>query len=170
MANEICPVCEKEVHPSYKDEIEGVVLHSTCFNAFMENKDIFKKKYFELKEENELLSKSDEEIPEVKSDEEIPEVKSDEDRPKVNLTALQYLAGYYSNIVSFLAVLTAIIGVLIALVAIFTGEILIFFFVLFGTPLVIISLFGFIAIIIEMYRHLKSIDNKLSGMERNKNG
>ena len=158
---EICPVCEKEVHPSYKDEIEGVVLHSTCFNAFMENKDIFKKKYFELKEENELLSKSDEEITEVKLDEEIPEV---------NLTALQYLAGYYSNIVSFLAVLTAIIGVLIALVAIFTGEILIFFFVLLGTPLVVISLFGFIAIIIEMYRHLKSIDNKLSGMERNKNG
>ena len=38
MAKEICPVCKKEVHPSYRDEVEGVVLHSTCFNAFMENK------------------------------------------------------------------------------------------------------------------------------------
>ena len=163
---EICPVCEKEVHPSYRDEVEGAALHGTCFNAFMENKDIFKKKYFELNEENKLQNKSDEKAPEIKPQENKPQ----ENKPKVRLTALKYLADYYSNIVNFLAVLTAIIGVFIALQAIFTGQIIIFFIVLFGTPLVVISLFGFLAIIIEIYRHLKSIDNKLSGKERNRDG
>ncbi|MBT6073592.1 MAG: YbjQ family protein [Gammaproteobacteria bacterium] len=36
--SEICPVCEKEVHPSYRDEIDGVVLHAgKCFTKYHEN-------------------------------------------------------------------------------------------------------------------------------------
>ena len=71
MANEICPVCEWEVHPSYKDEVEGVVLHVTCFQAFMENKDIFKKKYIEFNTREiskELIKRwdFDEKTPEIK--------------------------------------------------------------------------------------------------------
>ena len=53
--SEICPICEKEVHPSYRDEVEGAVLHVTCFRAFMDNKDIFKKKYIELNGERKNL-------------------------------------------------------------------------------------------------------------------
>ena len=56
---EICPVCEKEVHPSYRDEVEGAVLHVTCFRAFIDNKDIFKKKYIELNGERKNLKAID---------------------------------------------------------------------------------------------------------------
>ena len=35
---EICPICEKEVHPSYRDEVDGVVLHAgKCFTKYHEN-------------------------------------------------------------------------------------------------------------------------------------
>ena len=38
---DICPVCERVVHPSYRDEVEGIPVHALCFQKFMENKDIF---------------------------------------------------------------------------------------------------------------------------------
>ena len=35
---EICPICEKEVHPGYRDEVDGVVLHTgKCFTKYHEN-------------------------------------------------------------------------------------------------------------------------------------
>ena len=35
---EICPICEKEVHPGYRDEVDGVVLHTgKCFTKYREN-------------------------------------------------------------------------------------------------------------------------------------
>tara|TARA_B100001750_G_C15336418_1_gene510000 strand:- start:41 stop:742 length:702 start_codon:yes stop_codon:yes gene_type:complete len=88
----------------------------------------------------------------------------DESKEKItndDPTFLQYLADYYSSIVSILAVLTALLGVVIALVAMFTEEVFMGFLILLGTPLVVILLYGFVAIILEIHSHLKSIDNKL---------
>ena len=96
--------------------------------------------------------------------------KSKEKITNDNPTFLQYLADYYSSIVSVLAVLTALIGVVIALVAMFTEEVLMGFVILLGTPLVVILVYGFVAIILEIHRHLKSIDNKLSGEGDSKDG
>ena len=97
-------------------------------------------------------------------------IKSEEKIPKDEFTFLQYLANYYSNIVSYLAVLTAIIGFVLALVAMFTEEVLMGFVILLGTPLAVILLYGFVAIIIEIHRHLKSIDKKLSGEGDSRDG
>ena len=88
----------------------------------------------------------------------------DESKEKItndDPTFLQYLADYYSSIVSILAVLTALLGVVIALVAMFTEEVFMGFLILLGTPLVVILVYGFVAIILEIHSHLKSIDNKL---------
>ena len=42
MANEICPVCEKEVHPSYREVINGVVLHAgICREKFRANESMY---------------------------------------------------------------------------------------------------------------------------------
>ena len=66
---DICPVCERVVHPSYRDEVEGIPVHALCFQKFMENKDIFKKKYIEMNKEEKNQNKSDEKAPEIKPQE-----------------------------------------------------------------------------------------------------
>lgn len=40
--DEICPVCEKEINPAYRDELDGVALHGQeCFTMYQTNQDMY---------------------------------------------------------------------------------------------------------------------------------
>ena len=63
MANEICPVCEKEVHPSYREVINGVVLHAgICREKFRANESMYHEVIAKLETHNENIANEKKEI------------------------------------------------------------------------------------------------------------
>ena len=81
--SEICIVCNEEIHLAYRDEVEGIPIHSECFIKFNEDKEFYKQEYIEkFKEMNDQFA-SETKIPEAKSETKI-EVK--ESKPVVKKT------------------------------------------------------------------------------------
>ena len=161
--SEICIVCNEEIHLAYRDEVEGIPIHSECFIKFNEDKEFYKQEYIEkFKEMNDQFA-PETKIPEAKSETKIPEAKSETKIPKDGFSILTFLAESFSKIVSFAAVFTAISGFSLGVSFIFSsgGSVIGGFLLIVATPFIVILVYGFLAMNIEIYKHLKSIDNKL---------
>ena len=57
---EICPICEREVHPAYRDEFEGIVLHTgTCGNKYRENPNLYQDSIAKFAKHNDEIYKKE---------------------------------------------------------------------------------------------------------------